>query len=174
MSGKTLWLTGLPCSGKTTISIELKKVLIKKKINVVYLDNDIMRSKGSLNSDLGFSKEDREENIRRIIGLTKLLVEQNINVIVAVISPYRFMRQQARAILGKNFIEVYVRAPLELCEKRDVKGMYKKAREGEISNFTGVSDPYEEPENPELIIETSNQTIEESVNNILDYFNKRA
>ncbi|HED06229.1 MAG TPA: adenylyl-sulfate kinase [Ignavibacteria bacterium] len=172
MSGKVLWLTGLPCSGKTTISIKLTEIFLEKKINIIYLDNDVMRSEGSLNSDLGFSTKDREENIRRIIGLTKLLIEQDINVVVAVISPYKEMRQRARNILGEGFIEVYIHAPLEVCEKRDVKDMYKKARNGEISNFTGISDPYEEPENPELIIETSNQTVEESVQDILVYINK--
>ncbi len=170
MAGKVLWFTGLPCSGKTTISARLKKILDEKGVAVVYLDNDIIRADDALNNDLGFSMQDREENIRRIIGVTKLLIEQDINVIVAVISPYKQMREIARTALGDSFIEIYARAPLEVCEERDVKGMYKKARNGEIANFTGVSDPYDEPKNPELIVDTSKQSVEESVQSVLNLF----
>jgi len=163
-----IWLTGLSGSGKSTIATELQRKLFDAGCNVYILDGDNIRH--GLNSDLGFSPEDREENIRRIGEVAKLFADAGFIVITSFISPYKKDRQRARNLLKEGeFIEVYVKAPLEICEKRDVKGLYKKARLGEIKEFTGISAPYEEPDNPEIVIETDRLDVNESVKKIIDY-----
>jgi len=166
--GKVLWFTGLSSSGKSTLAENFKKYLDKSNMKSIILDGDIIRE--GLCKDLGFSKEDRKENIRRISEVAKLLssIDENYIVMVAVISPYIQDRDNARKIIGENFVEIYVSASLEVCEKRDVKGLYRMARRGEIKNFTGVSDPYEVPENPEMIIDTDLYNIDECVKEILN------
>lgn len=165
MSGKgvTVWFTGLPCSGKTTIAREIKKYLENKGIDVELLDGDTIRDY-IRNKD--FSKEGRNKHLRYIAVMAKLLSQRGVIVLCSFVSPYRENRDFARSIC-ENFIEVYVKTPVEICIERDVKGMYNKALNGEIKNFTGVDDPYEEPENPELIVETDKETVEESVNKVL-------
>ncbi len=158
--GFTAWFTGLPCCGKTTIADKVAEILKQKGYKVERLDGDIIRQ--DLTNDLGFSKEDRDENIRRVTFVAKLLTRNGVAVLTTFVSPYKEMRNNARKEIG-NFVEIYVKCPLELCMKRDVKGMYKKALEGKIKNFTGVDDPYEEPEHPELILYTDKETIDESV-----------
>jgi len=164
--GICIWLTGLPCSGKSTIAKKLAEELSERGRDTEILDGDIVRD--ILNKDLGFSKEDRLENMRRVSVLADLLTKHGVDVIVALVSPYREGRDRARNLLP-NFVEVFVKAPVEVCEKRDVKGMYKLAREGKIKNFTGIDDPYEEPLNPEVICETDRETVEESVSKILKF-----
>lgn len=152
--GAVIWLTGLSGSGKSTIANELDWKLMEKGYRAFILDGDNIRH--GLNKDLGFSPEDRNENIRRIGEVAKLFSDAAILAITAFISPYRKDRDRVREILPKGrFVEVYVYAPLEVCEERDPKGLYKKAKEGKIPEFTGISAPYEEPLNPELIIDTS-------------------
>ncbi|MEN3045437.1 MAG: adenylyl-sulfate kinase [Candidatus Hydrothermales bacterium] len=168
--GFCVWLTGLPCSGKTTIAKKLAEKLVERNKDVEVLDGDLIRN--FLNKDLGFTREDRMENMRRVSFLSELLTRHGVNVIVALVSPYREGRQRARESIP-NFIEVYVKASLEVCEKRDVKGMYKKAREGLIKNFTGIDDPYEEPLNPEVICDTEKETVNESVDKILRFLEDR-
>jgi len=164
--GKVLYFTGLSGSGKSTLAENFQKYLDKINIRSIILDGDIIR-KGLCN-DLGFSKEARKENIRRISEVAKLLssVDENYIVMVAFISPYIEDRNNARKIIGKNFYEIYISTSLEVCENRDVKGLYKKARTGEIPNFTGVSDPYEIPKNPELIIDTDELDIDKCIKKI--------
>jgi adenylyl-sulfate kinase len=162
--GFTAWFTGLPCSGKTTIADIVAERIRSKGYKVERLDGDIVRK--GLTSDLGFSKEDRDENIKRVTFVAKLLSRNGVAVLATFVSPYKARRKKTREEI-KNFIEIYTRTPLETCIKRDVKGMYKKALEGEISNFTGIDDPYEEPENPELILDTDKETIAESVEKVL-------
>ena len=157
--GVTIWFTGLSGAGKTTISQLLEKELRKQKYKVEVLDGDIVRQ--SLTKGLGFSKEDRDENIRRIGFVANLLTRNNVIVIVSAISPYREIRDEVRQQIG-DFVEVYVNSPLCVCEKRDVKGLYKKARAGEIKGFTGIDDPYEPPLNPEVECQTDCETITES------------
>jgi len=156
-----MWFTGLPCSGKTTVADALAEKLKERGMNVERLDGDIVRK--SLTRDLGFSKEDRDLNIERITFVSKLLSRNNVATLVTFVSPYIAARDTARKECT-NFVEVFVDAPVGTCEERDVKGMYKKAREGIIKNFTGIDDPYEEPPNPELVLETHKETLEESVN----------
>ncbi len=162
--GFTVWFTGLPCSGKSTLAQMLKDELVKRGFKVEVLDGDVVRQ--HISRGLGYSKEDRDENIRRIYHVAYLLQRNGIVVITAAISPYREIRQEARELL-KDFVEVYVKCPVEVCMKRDVKGMYKKALKGEIKNFTGIDDPYEEPLNPEVVCETDKETPEESLQKIL-------
>jgi adenylylsulfate kinase len=162
--GFTIWFTGLPSCGKTTIANQVAEILKNKKYNVEQLDGDIVRK--IVSKDLGFSKKDRDENIRRAICLAKMLTYDNFVVLASFVSPYRKQRQVARKEI-KKFIEVYVRCPVEICIQRDVKGLYKKALEGEIKDFTGVGDPYEEPEHPELIVDTNMESVEESVRKVL-------
>jgi adenylylsulfate kinase len=162
--GVALWFTGLPCSGKSAIADRLAAILKGKGYRVERLDGDIVRQ--DLTRDLGFSKADRDENIRRVTFVTKLLARNGVFVLTSFISPYREMRDHARKQV-ENFMEIYVKASLETCIKRDVKGMYKKAMAGEIKEFTGVSDPYEEPLKPELLIETDNESLEESTQEVL-------
>lgn len=163
--GFTVWFTGLPCSGKTTLSALLQKELQGRGLAVEILDGDEVRQR--LTKGLGFSKEDRDENIRRIAYVAKLLTRVGGVAIAAAISPYRRLRDQARAEIG-HFVEVYVQCPLEVCIKRDVKGHYKKAIQGQISNFTGISDPYEPPLNPEIVVWTDQESPEESLKTILE------
>jgi adenylyl-sulfate kinase len=163
-SGFTLWFTGLPCSGKTTLAKLVEQELRKRGKKVERLDGDIVRQ--SLTKDLGFSKEDRDKNIERVTFVAKLLSRNGIATLVSFVSPYREKREQARRECT-NFVEVYVKCALEVCEERDVKGMYKAARRGEIKNFTGVNDPYEEPLNPELILETDKEAPHESVAKVI-------
>jgi len=163
-NGFTVWFTGLSGAGKTTISHLLEKKLKEWGRNVEILDGDVTRT--NLCHELGFSKHDRDINIQRIAFVCKLLTRNGVAVISAAISPYRDARDQARKEIG-NFVEVYVKCPLEVCAERDVKGLYKKALKGEIQDFTGVSDPYEEPLNPELVVETDKETVEESTKKII-------
>jgi len=164
-----MWFTGLSGSGKSTLANELEFYLNKEfKYHTYLLDGDNVRA--GLNNNLGFSPEDREENIRRISEVMGLFVDAGVIVMTAFISPYIKDRDAARKLLKEGeFIEIFVKTPLEVCEERDTKGLYKKAREGIIKDFTGISAPYEEPENPELVIETDKLSIEESVNKIADY-----
>jgi adenylylsulfate kinase len=164
--GVTIWFTGLSGSGKSTVADRLKEKLNEMGIKrVERLDGDILRK--SLCKDLGFTKEDRDINIERVIFLSKILTRNDVIVITSFISPYRKLRNQGRKEIG-NFIEVFVKCPIDICIKRDPKGLYKKALNNEIQNFTGISDPYEEPENPELILNTDKETIEESVDKVLE------
>ena len=167
--GFTVWFTGLPCCGKTTIANKVAEILENKGYKIQRLDGDIVRK--DLTKDLGFSKEDRDENIRRVSNLAKNLTMSGLIVLATFVSPYKERREKTRKEIG-NFIEIYVKCPVEICKKRDVKGMYKKALAGQIKNFTGVDDPYEEPDNPELIIFSDNETVDESVNKVLDIFEK--
>lgn len=169
--GFTLWLTGLSGAGKTTIAVELEKRLKATGTRVERLDGDTVRE--GLTRDLGFSKEDRDKNIERVTFVAKLLSRNGVGVILSFISPYREARDKARAETT-NFIEVFVNAPLQTCIDRDVKGMYAKAIKGEIKQFTGISDPYEEPLNPEIVVNTAQQSLDESVNHILAYLESRA
>jgi adenylyl-sulfate kinase len=169
MKGVTVWFTGLPCSGKTTIADKLAPILRERGKNVERLDGDIVRK--GLTRDLGFSKEDRDMNIERVTFVAKLLTRNNVIVLATFVSPYIDRRQKTREEIG-NYIEVYVKASVEECIKRDVKGMYKKALAGEIKNFTGVDDPYEAPPTPEIIVDTDNETVEESVNKVQEYLEK--
>lgn len=171
MSGVVVWLTGLPCSGKTTIAQKLAEHLRKNGKKVEIIDGDVIRQ--YISKGLGFSREDRFENIRRVSFVANLLSRNGVIVIVAVISPYREMRKMAREMIETDFIEVFVNAPLEVCKKRDVKGMYKKAERGEIKGFTGIDDPYEPPENPDVECKTDIETVEESVKKILDLLKQK-
>lgn len=161
-----IWFTGLSASGKSTIAHALEKVLFERGVHAYVLDGDNMRH--GINSNLGFSREDRRENIRRIVEIAKLFVDAGVIVLAAFISPYKEDRDAVRKnFSGDNFIETYVKCSIEECEKRDPKGQYKRARAGIIKNYTGVSAPYEEPENPDLIIDTVNMDIEQSVQTVL-------
>ncbi len=169
--GFTLWLTGLSGAGKTTISVALEQELRAREVYIERLDGDTVRE--GLTRDLGFSKEDRDKNIERVTYVAKLLSRNGVGVVAAFISPYREARQKAREQIN-NFIEVYVDASLEVCAGRDVKGLYAKAFAGELKGFTGVDDPYEAPESPELVIHSGQETLEESVGRILQYLEQRA
>ena len=164
--GFTLWFTGLSGAGKTTIAKLVEEQMRARGLRVERLDGDIVRQ--GLTRDLGFSKEDRDKNIERVTFVAKLLTRNNVGVLCAFISPYRARRELSRQEIGE-FIEVYVECPLEECARRDVKGMYAKALAGEIPNFTGVSDPYEPPENPEIVCHTAEETPEESAAKIMAY-----
>ncbi len=167
-----LWFTGLPSSGKSTIANELEKKLITLGTRTYILDGDNVRM--GLCKDLGFSEEDRGENIRRIGEVSKLFVDTGCIVLSAFVSPYIKDRDAVRELVEEGeFVEVFVDAPLEVCEERDVKGLYKKAREGIIKGFTGIDDPYEAPLNPEITIDTSELSLDEGVNVIFDYLEKR-
>ncbi|MEI2328252.1 adenylyl-sulfate kinase [Priestia megaterium] len=167
-----LWFTGLSGSGKSTVANAVAKTLFDKNIRNYVLDGDNVRF--GLNKNLGFSAEDRTENIRRIGEVSKLFVDSGQVVLTAFISPFQEDRAQVREILeGNEFLEVYVECPLEECEKRDPKGLYKKARSGEIRDFTGIDSPYESPANPELTINTSTQSVEECVQTVIEYLANR-
>ena len=165
--GAVVWFTGLSASGKSTLATMLEQRLFELGRQVYVLDGDNVRH--GLCSDLGFSAEDREENIRRIGELAALFAEAGLIVITAFISPYRRDRRLARKAATGNFHEIYLQADLKVCEQRDPKGLYAKARSGEISDFTGISAPYEEPVAPEIIVRTGAMTLEDSLNMIVDY-----
>lgn len=168
--GMMIWFTGLSGSGKSTIAIALERELQRRRLLCRILDGDNIRS--GINSNLGFSPEDRVENIRRIAEVGKLFVDTGIITLAAFISPTNELRRMAARIIGEqDFYEVYVSAPLEECERRDVKGLYAKARRGEIRDFTGISAPFEVPEHPALSLDTSQLTVEESVDRILKLIN---
>lgn len=166
--GMMLWFTGLSGSGKSTVAIALERELHSRGLLCRILDGDNIRS--GINNNLGFSAEDRVENIRRIAEVGRLFVDTGIITIAAFISPNNQLREMAAEIIGKDdFVEVFVSTPLEECEKRDVKGLYSKARRGEIKNFTGISAPFEAPEHPDITLDTSKLPVEESVKILLDY-----
>lgn len=166
--GMMLWFTGLSGSGKSTVAIALERELHSRGLLCRILDGDNIRS--GINNNLGFSAEDRVENIRRIAEVGHLFVDTGIITIAAFISPNNQLREMAAEIIGKDdFVEVFVSTPLEECEKRDVKGLYAKARRGEIKNFTGISAPFEAPEHPDITLDTSKLPVEESVKILLDY-----
>ncbi|HEX5166497.1 MAG TPA: adenylyl-sulfate kinase [Thermomicrobiales bacterium] len=162
--GVTVWFTGLSGAGKTTICQRVAQALRDRALNVEVLDGDIVRE--NLTKGLGFSKADRDENIRRIGFVSQLLTRNGVIVLVAAISPYRAARDEVRTRIG-DFVEVYVNAPLEICEARDVKGLYEKARAGQIKQFTGIDDPYEPPLLPDVECHTDRETLEESVTKVL-------
>jgi adenylylsulfate kinase len=169
--GCTIWLTGLSGSGKSTIAVDLEKRLWDRGVRAYILDGDNIRH--GLNKNLGFSPADRTENIRRIGEVAKLFTDAGIVALTAFISPYRADRDQVRALMPQDFIEVFVDCPVDVCEQRDVKGLYKKARAGEIKEFTGISAPYEAPERPELTVASNRQTVDESARQILAYLEQR-
>jgi adenylyl-sulfate kinase len=158
--GFTVWFTGLSGAGKTTIADALEPILRERGLKVEKLDGDVVRT--NLSKGLGFSKEDRDTNILRIGFVAHLLSRNGVAVLTSAISPYRDIRDQVRAQIG-DFVEIYVKCPIDELVKRDVKGLYEKALRGEIQNFTGVSDPYEEPLDPEVLVETDRETVDESV-----------
>ena len=167
-----IWFTGLSGSGKSTIANALEVALFNKKIKTYSLDGDNIRR--GINKGLGFTPDDRTENIRRIAEISNLFIDAGIVVLAAFVSPYRIDRENIRNIVGSdNFIEVFVNTSLEECEKRDVKGLYKKVREGEIENFTGIDAPYEPPINPDIEINTEQLSVEESVTKMLELLNKK-
>lgn len=165
--GKMIWFTGLSGSGKSTLAIALERELYERGVLCQILDGDNIRT--GINNNLGFSETDRTENIRRIAEVSKLFVNCGVVTIAAFISPTTAIRNMAKQIIGEDdFMEIYVSTPIEECERRDVKGLYAKARKGEIANFTGISSPFEAPENPALSLDTSVLPIEESVKQLLD------
>ncbi len=169
--GVTVWLTGLSGSGKSTIAVAAEQALVRRGRIAYVLDGDNIRH--GLNKNLGFSPEDRSENIRRIGEVAKLFTDVGVIVFTAFISPYRADRDSVRALLApRDFVEAYVAASVETCEKRDVKGLYEKARAGKIPEFTGISAPYEAPLTPELVLDTNRQTVEESVAELVQYLEK--
>ncbi|OIJ18553.1 adenylyl-sulfate kinase [Anaerobacillus alkalidiazotrophicus] len=166
-----IWFTGLSGSGKSTIANVLEVELFKQGVQTFCLDGDNIRH--GLNENLGFTDQDRKENIRRIAEVAKLFVNAGVVVLVSVISPFSEDRNEARKLLGNDeFFEVYVKCPLEVCEKRDPKGLYKKAKAGHIKQFTGISQRYEQPTNPELTLDTSKLSVNESVTTLLSYLKK--
>ncbi|HID57095.1 TPA: adenylyl-sulfate kinase [Candidatus Poribacteria bacterium] len=171
--GFTVWFTGLSGSGKTTLSMALERALRERGVQFVQrLDGDVVRR--DLTRDLGFSKEDRNENIRRVSFVAALLSRNGVATLCAFISPYRKARREARARHEEgSFIEVYLKCPLDVLIQRDPKGLYKKALSGEIKNFTGIDDPYEEPEEPEITLETDKMSVEECVRVIMRYLDER-
>ena len=170
--GATVWLTGLSGSGKSTIAVAAERALVERGRLSYVLDGDNVRH--GLNKNLGFSPEDRTENIRRIGEVAKLFTEAGAIVFSSFISPYRADRDAVRDLMpAGDFVEAYVSASLETCESRDVKGLYKKARAGEIPEFTGISAPYEEPEKPELLIDTNDRSVEECVDQVIAYLEEK-
>lgn len=168
-----LWFTGLSGSGKSTVANALEQRLHELSFRTYILDGDNVRH--GLNGDLSFSDDDRKENIRRIGEVSKLFVDVGVMVLTSFISPFKQDRQSVRNIVNETeFIEIYVKCPLEVCEQRDVKGLYKKARKGEIKHFTGIDSAYEEPENADIVIDTSIMSIDESVNTIINYMIKHS
>ena len=169
--GMVLWFTGLYGSGKSTLANALNETLYNKGLSTYVLDGDNIRH--GLCKDLGFSDSDREENIRRIGEVANLFMNAGIITLTAFVSPFLIDREKVRNIIGsKDFIEIYCSANIDICEQRDTKGLYKKARMGEIKHFTGISSPYEIPKNPEIIIETGKLSLKESVEQIIDYLKK--
>ena len=166
--GFTLWFTGLSGSGKSTIANRVEQELFKKGLKTYTLDGDNIRT--GINRGLGFSEEDRHENLRRIAEVAKLFVDAGIITIGAFVSPLEKDRELIKSIIGENdFIEIFVDTSLEECERRDVKGLYKKARAGEIKNFTGIDAPYEAPKHPDILIETEKESIEEAVQKVINF-----
>jgi len=163
-SGATIWLTGLPSSGKTTIARALEKRLLDSSRLVEVLDGDVVRT--HLTRGLGFSREDRDENVRRIGFVANLLSRNGVTVLCSVISPYRAVRDEVRELHGDRFVEVYVSTPVEVCSERDVKGLYAKQRSGEITGLTGVDDPYEAPLTPDVVVPAHEITVAEAVGRI--------
>lgn len=166
-TAKVIWMTGLSGSGKSTIAIALEKELVQKGFLTQVLDGDNIRT--GINNNLGFSDADRTENIRRIAEVSKLFVNCGVITINCFVSPTNAIRNAAKEIIGKeDFVEVFIDTPLEICEQRDVKGLYKKARAGEIKDFTGINAPFEAPENTAIVVKTAHKTVDESVNTILE------
>ncbi len=165
--GVVLWFTGLSGSGKSTVASAVEQRLNAAGRLTYLLDGDNVRH--GLNGDLGFSDADRVENIRRVAHVSKLFWDANVITLVSFISPFRAERAQARALIGTDFVEVFVDTPLEICEARDVKGLYKKARAGEIPTFTGISSPYEAPENPEIRLKTGEESLDACVEKVLEW-----
>lgn len=167
-----IWFTGLPSSGKSTIAHQLEKSLFDRGIRAYVLDGDNIRH--GINSNLAFSREDRRENLRRIAELSRLMVDAGIMVLAAFVSPYAKDRGFIREIIGEDdFFEVFVRCSPDVCETRDPKGNYKKARQGIIKNYTGVSAPYEEPENPDIVLNTEEQDVDTSVQQVLEFLDSQ-
>ena len=167
-----IWFTGFSGSGKSTLAVQLEAQLHAKGFKTYLLDGDNIRS--GLNKDLSFSDEDRVENIRRIAEVSNLMLDAGTIVLSAFISPFRADREHVKQIVGtESYIEVFVDTPLEICEQRDVKGLYKKARAGEVKNFTGIDSPYERPENPDVIIPTHQMSVDDSLNLLLDFVSPR-
>jgi adenylylsulfate kinase len=164
MKGFTLWFTGLSGSGKSTLSRKIEGILLERGLRVEVLDGDIIRQ--NLSKGLGYSKEHRDINIRRIGFVCNLLTRNDVVAVAAAIAPYQAVREENRKLIG-SYVEVYCKCPLEVLEERDPKGLYAKVRRGEIKNFTGIDDPYEEPLNAEIVVETDKETVEESVNRII-------
>lgn len=163
-----IWFTGLSGSGKSTIANIVEQELYKKGIKTYILDGDNIRK--GINADLSFSPEDRTENIRRISEISNLMIDAGLVTLAAFVSPYKKDRDNIRSIVKDvNFVEIFINTSVEECERRDVKGLYKKARAGEIKNMTGISAPYEAPENPDLVINTEKETVEEAVEKIIDF-----
>ncbi len=163
---KVIWMTGLSGAGKTTLATALEEEIQKKGFFVKIFDGDIIRE--GINKDLTFTKEDRIENIRRIAEVTKLFLDTGVVIICSFISPTNEVRDMAKEIIGEDrFIEVFVNCPLEICEQRDVKGLYKKVRKGEIKNFTGIDSPYEPPEHPDVEIKTNENTVKQSIKDLV-------
>ncbi len=169
--GFIVWFTGLSGAGKSTLAAMLSAELRKRGVRVEVLDGDEVRT--HLSKGLGFSKEDRDTNIRRIGFVADLLSRNGVVAITAAISPYREIRDEARGKMGERFVEIYVKASVEECARRDVKGLYEKAFKGEIKEFTGVSDPYEPPVDPEIVVDTESETVEESAGKVLAYVDER-
>lgn len=171
--GITIWLTGLSGAGKTTVAKEVERQLLARNLYVQRLDGDIVRE--VLTKDLGFTKEDRDENIKRNTFVARLLTKSDVITLCSFISPYQKTRDYARKQIEKvgDFIEVFVNSPLEVCEQRDVKGLYEQARRGEIENFTGISDPYEEPVAPDIELRTDRETVGESAAKIIGYLEEK-
>jgi len=168
---RVIWLTGLSAAGKSTVARLVAAELRARGEAVEVLDGDVVRR--LLCADLGFSREDRETNARRIVFVADLLSRNGVNAIAAVISPYRQTRDQARQLLGERFVEVYVKASVEVCARRDVKDLYRRAFAGELAQFTGVSDPYEQPLAPEIVLDTEAQTPDESAAQVLAFLDER-
>jgi adenylylsulfate kinase len=167
-----LWFTGLSGSGKSTVANEVERILFEQGINTYTLDGDNIRL--GLNKDLSFTEQDRVENLRRIAEVSKLMIDAGLVTLAAFVSPFIKERENIRNIVGEsNFIEVFVDCPIEICENRDVKGLYKKARNGEIKNFTGIDSPYEKPTNPDIIINTGTESLDESANKILNFLKNK-
>lgn len=167
-----LWFTGLPSSGKSTIAHFVEKELFRRGMRTYVLDGDNIRK--GINSDLGFNREDRRENLRRIIEISKLMIDAGLIVLTAFISPYREDRECVRKLFdGDTFLEIYIKCSVEECERRDPKGNYKRAREGIIKDYTGISAPYEEPENPDLVIDSERLDINSSIYKVLEFLEKK-
>lgn len=170
--GYTLWFTGLSGAGKSTIAGLVERALRERGSPVEVLDGDVVRT--SLSKGLGFSKEDRDVNVRRIAFVADLLSRNGVPVIIAAISPYREVRDEARALMGERFVEIHVKASVEECRRRDVKGLYREAAAGEVAQLTGVSDPYQEPLDPEVVLDTERESPEQSARKVLDFVDSRA